>query len=342
MIDVSRWVRPAIAKLTPYSSARDEFAGDADVYLDANESPFGDYNRYPDPMQKLLKEQLAVQRGVSENQIVVGNGSDEIIDLIFRTFCEPRTDVVAAISPSYGMYAVTAAIHDVKLIELPLNTEFDIDESTLDLIQSEDRIKAVFMCSPNNPTGNLLSSKWMERILNTNLLVVIDEAYIDFANENSWISRLDEFENLIVLQTLSKAWGLANARVGLAFTSPVIADWMNRVKPPYNVSGLNQEAAIHALQNPTQQRERVARIKSEKTRVEQSLAALGSVVKIYPSQANFILVEFNNAQEIFKHLMAEKVIVRDRSSLVKNTLRITIGSQEENTRLIETLQKLES
>lgn len=342
MTDIRTLVRPCIANLQPYSSARDEFTGDADVFLDANESPFGSLNRYPDPKQNELVNVLADQKGLSPSQIVVGNGSDEIIDLIFRTFCEPQVDEAAALTPSYGMYQVTAAINNVTLINLPLNTEFDIDASTYEALKDRENVKVVFLCSPNNPTGNILQSYWIEQLLQLDILVVVDEAYIDFAEVNSWTTRLKEFDNLIILQTLSKAWGLANVRIGMALTSPVVADLLNRVKPPYNVSGLNQKAAIEALRNSSEQGARLKLIKSEKERIKNALLELSSVKKIYPSQANFLLVEFNDAKRVFEFLKSNGIIVRDRSSQISNTLRITIGRPEENSILLSTLQNFES
>ena len=250
MVDLNNIVRSNILELKPYSSARDEFTGSEGIFLDANENPFGKLNRYPDPYQKKLKQKLAELKAVNANNIFIGNGSDEVIDLAFRIFCTPGIDEALTFSPTYGMYSVSAGINNIKLIELPLNQEFQIDLDKLKPFFDDTRIKLIFICSPNNPTGNLINKKDIEYILNSfQGIVIIDEAYIDFSGIDSLISLTSKYNNLIVSQTLSKAWGLAGARVGIAYANEEIIKLYNKVKPPYNVSEINQQTAIKALEN---------------------------------------------------------------------------------------------
>lgn len=343
MIDLNKLVRENIRELNPYSSARDEFIGTDGVFLDANENPFGDLNRYPDPYQSELKALLAKQKGININQIFVGNGSDEIIDLLYRTFCNPGIDKALTFLPTYGMYDVSAAINEVELLKIPLTSSFEIDlERTLKALH-DPKIKFVFICSPNNPTGNAFPREAIEKILQSHPgIVVIDEAYIDFSTSESMIELIDSYPQLVVIQTMSKAHGLAAARVGYAYANEALIQWLNKVKPPYNVSLLNQQAAIQALTNELAYTTHIKTILSERAQLEKSLLPLQSVVKIYPSEANFLLVEFCDAKEVYQQLVDRKIIVRNRNSAVKNCIRITIGSPEENELLIKELKQIEN
>lgn len=339
---ISELVRPNILALKPYSSARDEFSGAEGVFLDANENPFGELNRYPDPYQCELKKLFSNLRSVSEDQVFVGNGSDEVIDILFRAFCEPGKDKALTFTPTYGMYQVSADINNVELIEVPLSDTFEID---LEAFRSSlnDSVKLVFICSPNNPTGNVVSNETIRAILESfQGIVVVDEAYADFNNGDSAVKLLNEYPNLIVSQTMSKAWGLAAARVGFAITSKEVISYMNKIKPPYNVSALNQRAAIEALKDPTGFNERLKTILEEKENLKSALTKLSNVVKIYPSDTNFLLVEFEDANKTYGELVQRKVIVRNRNGYVKNCIRITIGSQKENEILLNALKELEA
>ncbi|MBK6951939.1 MAG: histidinol-phosphate transaminase [Crocinitomicaceae bacterium] len=341
MKTLDQLIRPNIQKLKPYSSARDEYKGTDGVFLDANENPFGELNRYPDPYQKKLKSKLAELKSVSTDSIFVGNGSDEVIDLAFRIFCEPGKDKALTFSPTYGMYEVSAAINDVELIKVPFNSEFQIDFDLTKPFLSDPSIKLIFVCSPNNPTGNSISG--IEEILKSfGGIVIIDEAYIDFSEKESWLKRLNEFPNLIISQTFSKAWGLAAARVGLAFASAEIINWFNKVKPPYNVSELNQQAALKALEKKGETFKKINLIKSEKIELERNLDSLEIVKKVYPSDGNFLLVEVSDADKIYAHLTEQKIVVRNRNSVVRNCLRITVGSAEENKKMLNALQNYKS
>ena len=331
-------IRPNIKKLKPYSSARDEYKGSEGIFLDANENPFGSLNRYPDPYQKQLKKLLSEIKQVPVESIFVGNGSDEVIDLAFRIFCEPGKDKALTFSPTYGMYEVSAAINNVELIKIPLNKEFQIDMELVRPYLSDNGIKPIFLCSPNNPTGNSLDG--IEDLLKAfSGIVIIDEAYIDFSKRESWLKRLNEFPNLIISQTLSKAWGLASARIGLAFANAEIITWFNKVKPPYNVSELNQREAVNALMQKDKTSETIKLILSEKKDLENQLKKLPLVKKIFPSDGNFMLVEVTDADKIYSYLTDQKIIVRNRNSVVNNCLRITVGNPEENKRLINALEK---
>lgn len=342
--DLQALVRPNIRNLKPYSSARSEFEGSAEVFLDANENAFGspaglDLNRYPDPLQRELKDRIAAMKGVSPSQIFVGNGSDEAIDLVFRIFCEPGRDEVITCPPTYGMYRVSADINDVAVREVSLTANFQLDVPAIVSSISDDR-KLIFICSPNNPTGNLMSRESIFEIARQSTgIVVVDEAYIDFADEPSMIAELGSFPNLVVLQTFSKAWGMAGVRVGLAFASTEIIELMNRVKPPYNVSGVAQQAVIDALDRVSTVTEWITFARAERKSLEGSLSALGIAQKIYPSDANFLLVKVDDAKATYRYLIDEKIVVRDRSNveLCEGCLRITIGTDEENGRLISAL-----
>ncbi|WDF48057.1 histidinol-phosphate transaminase [Chryseobacterium sp. KACC 21268] len=340
-IDIQKLVRKNILNLKPYSSARNEFEGENGIFLDANENPFGELNRYPDPYQRKIKEKLSELNQISIENIFLGNGSDEVIDLAFRIFCEPKKDKVLTFSPTYGMYEVSANINDVELINMELNEDFQIDLETLKPYLQDENLKIIFICSPNNPTGN--SIKNIEYILeNFNGIVFIDEAYIDFSPEESFRIQIKNYPNLIVSQTFSKAWGMASVRVGIAYASEEIIKFYNKTKPPYNISQLNQNAILNALndENINQVSENIKLILNEKKSLIQNLQQLKLIKKIFPSDANFILIEVENADLIYQKLVDENVIVRNRNSVIKNCLRITIGSPQENLKLIETLQKL--
>lgn len=338
MKKIEELIRPSILKLKPYSSARDEFQGKDGIFLDANENPFGELNRYPDPYQKNLKTKLAELKSVSTESIFIGNGSDEVIDLAFRIFCEPGVDKALTFSPTYGMYEVSAAINNVDLIKVPLNSDFQIDFNLTTTFLSDPLIKLIFICSPNNPTGNSIDG--IELLLKSfRGIVVLDEAYIDFSERESYLNRLTDFPNLIIAQTFSKARGLAAARVGIAYANPELISWFNKVKPPYNVSDLNQKAAIDALDRNVETIRQIALAKSQKEFLISEMKKLDLVKKIFPSDANFILVEVSDADLVYNYLTTNKVVVRNRNSVLKNCLRITIGTEDENKKLLEALKK---
>lgn len=342
MFDLDKLVRENIRNLKPYTSARDEYTGAQGVFLDANENPFGRLNRYPDPYQKAVKQRLSEIKGAPSENIFIGNGSDEVIDLVYRIFCEPGKDKVLTFAPTYGMYAVSAAVNDIELIELPLSAEFQLDLEQLGPVFNDDQLKLIFLCSPNNPTANSMDRSAIEYILKSfNGIVLIDEAYIDFSEEPSWISVLKQYPNLIVMQTFSKAWGLAAARLGVAYADSGIIDLLNKVKPPYNVSKPNQDEAMQAFEQLDQVKETIREILLQRTWLIDELGSITSVKKIYPSDANFLLVEVINANEIYEQLIKEKVIVRNRHGLVQNCLRITVGSKDENRALIKSLKEID-
>ena len=319
-------VRANIAALQPYSTARDEYEGELGVFLDANESPFNNgYNRYPDPHQKQLKERLSEIKGVPSRNIFIGNGSDEAIDLVFRVFCEPRKDNVVAITPSYGMYKVAAAMNDVELREVPLRENFELPTDEL-LAATDEHTKAIFLCSPNNPTGNSFPREEMLRLVDEfEGLVVVDEAYIDFAEVESLKSEIFNRPNLIILQTLSKAWAMAGLRLGLALADERIVGLFSQVKYPYNINIAAQQIVMQLLMYPID--EDLAEIKSQRAEVAEELAKLPFVKHIYPSDANFLLVKVDDADAVYNHLIADKIIVRNRNRVkgCEGCLRITIG-----------------
>lgn len=334
-------VRKNVQDLLPYSSARDEFYGTEGIFLDANENPFGHYNRYPDPYQKTLKKRVAVVKNIPESQVFIGNGSDEAIDLLFRIFCEPRADKALTFTPTYGMYKVSAAINDVELIEVPLTENFQIAyDSVLPFLDHPD-LKLIFICSPNNPTGNSVDRKTIENIIeNFKGIVVIDEAYIDFSQEFSLTTWLAKYPQLVILQTLSKAWGQAGLRIGFAFAAKEIISYFNKVKPPYNISQVNQQLALKTLENTKDFEDKKAVILSEKELLQSELSELKGVYRVFSTDTNFILIQIKNANEVYKALVAEKLIIRNRSSQIKDALRITVGTPSENKKLLKTLQKI--
>ena len=336
--------RPNVWALKPYSSARDEYSGaEASVFLDANENPYNNpNNRYPDPLQRELKTLIAAQKGVKVENIFLGNGSDEAIDLIFRAFCQPGVDNVVAIDPTYGMYKVCADVNDVEYRPMLLDVYYQFKASSL-LSAIDENTKAMFICSPNNPTGNSLCRKEIDALLNKfDGLVVVDEAYIDFADAPSLLDDLDKYPNLIVLQTFSKAWGSAAIRLGMAFASPEIIAIFNKIKYPYNVNLLTQQAAIQLLQQPEQIKAWVNVLLEERSRVMKEFEQLPCCIRVFPTDANFFLAKVYEATAIYNYLVSEGIIVRNRTNvaLCKDCLRITIGTKEENDTLLEALRKI--
>jgi len=340
-MDLKKLIRKNILSLQPYSSARDEFEGNAAVWLDANENPFpATYNRYPDPHQKALKEKISRLKKTPADSIFLGNGSDEAIDILIRIFCEPRVHEVLIPQPTYGMYGVSAAIHDVQIIASPLDKNFDIDCEDI-LKKSTDNTRLLFLCSPNNPTGNLLSKDKVIRLLKKfRGIVAVDEAYIDFANDEGFLSLLPHYKNLVVLQTFSKALGMAALRLGAAYADPFIIAMMNKTKPPYNINEFTQQRGLQKLKERKTTAEFVKTIIKERERVAAALDKLPAVKKIYPSDANFILVKIENANDVYRRLAEQGVIVRNRSSAkgCKDCLRITIGAESENNKLLKALR----
>jgi len=343
--DINTILRENIKRIKPYSSARDEFTGEANVFLDANENPLGSVggsknNRYPDPYQRELKSVISIIKGIAPEHIFLGNGSDEAIDLLFKSFCRPGIDAAIQISPSYGMYKVSADVNEVNIHEVSLDSNYQPVPETL-INHGFENVKILFLCSPNNPTGNLLDREILYNILdNFNGMVVIDEAYIDFSNETSWIAELDNYPNLVVLQTLSKAWGLANLRVGMLFASTELIKVLNKIKLPYNISGLAQDYALNALSKIDDKATMVAEILSQRTFLLQELKSIPCVTHIYPTDANFVLVKTTNPDAIYDYLTANKIVVRNRNRihLCEGSLRLTIGTKEENDALLTALK----
>jgi histidinol-phosphate aminotransferase len=346
MFDIKSHVRANILAMKPYSSARDEFEGEARVYIDANENNLGSlaqnqaFNRYPDPNQKQLKAKIAELKGVKATQIFLGNGSDEAIDLLIRLVCKPGHDEILTFSPTYGMYDVAANLNDVYLRHISLDEHFQIQISKLQG-QIHANTKIIFICSPNNPTGNIINPASIEYIIkNFDGLVVVDEAYIDFAPSESWLKRLTEFPNLVVLQTFSKAWGMAALRLGMAFGSVEIINFLTKIKAPYNINEATQLLAMEALQQAYRLPAMVAAINQERDHLQQVLPKLPVVRKTYPTDANFILAEVTDANRVYKYLLSKGIVVRNRTSQTGclNCLRISIGTKEENQALIKALE----
>jgi len=345
MFNINNILRENIKNLTPYSSARDEYQGEASVFLDANENAFGSpldaaYNRYPDPLQYDVKKRLSEIKGVPIRNIFLGNGSDEAIDILFRSFCNPGVDNVILVPPTYGMYEVSANINDIKIKKVPLTEDFQLNlEGIAEAI--DDHTKLIFICSPNNPTGNSINRDDIETLLaNFSGIVVVDEAYINFSRQKTFIQELTEYANLVVLQTLSKAWGLAGLRVGMAFASEEIIEVMNKVKPPYNINEASQQLALQALANVEQVNTWIKETLAQRDLLVLSLKNFDFVLDIYPSDANFILVKTTAPKAIYNYLVEKGIIVRDRSKvdLCEGCLRITVGTPAENKILIDTLQ----
>jgi histidinol-phosphate aminotransferase len=341
MADIKRLVRENVIRLTPYSCARDEFQGSSGVFLDANENPYGNLNRYPDPYQKELKAAVSLFKGIEEEKIFLGNGSDEIIDLCFRIFCNPGIDSALIFTPTYGMYEVSASVNDVKVIKIPLNERFQIDIRKTKPLLSDKNLKLIFICSPNNPTSNSMNYSDVEDIISEfGGIVVIDEAYIDFSDKPSFMKLIGKYPNLILMHTFSKAFGLASVRVGMAFSSPEIIRYFNKVKPPYNISTVNQKAALRKLGKTDEYRIQVQKIKDERERLAERLKKTGIAEKVYPSDANFLLVKVKDVNYIYNTLIDRSIIVRNRSSVIGNCLRITVGKPSENNKLINALKSI--
>lgn len=343
-------VRDNINKLVAYSSARNEYKGNEGIFLDANENPYGsplesNYNRYPDPLQLNVKSKISVLKNIPIENIFLGNGSDEAIDILYRAFCIPSKDNVIVCPPTYGMYEVSANVNNVEILKVPLVPEtFQLDISSV-LKAITENTKLIFVCCPNNPTGNGVKWKDIQILLETfNGIVVVDEAYIDFASYGSLISQLEDYKNLVILQTFSKGWGLAGLRVGMAFASEEIIAIFNKIKPPYNINIVSQQLLLEALNNKSKVDEWVKEIILERRKVSDELTKLLFIKIIYPSEANFILVKTDNAKNIYDFLITQKIIVRNRSNitLCDNCLRITIGTKEENTKLLNTLKQYNS
>jgi histidinol-phosphate aminotransferase len=344
-MDINKLVRENIRRLKPYSCARNEFQGEASVYLDANENPMNmPYNRYPDPLQEKLKAKIANLKGVRPSQIMLGVGSDEPIDLAIRIFCEPQQDNMVAIDPTYGMYQVCADINHVEYRKALLNEDYTLDATRL-LAATDRHTKVIFLCSPNNPTGNLLNRSEMKRIITSFAgIVVIDEAYIDFSSEASWLTELEKYPNVIVLQTFSKAWGLASVRCGMAFASEDVISYFNKVKYPYNINLLTQDFVYEQLDYEPRKKEWVKELLAQRASLAGQLEALPWIEKVYPSDANFLLVKVPDANALYNELVARGIIVRNRNaiSLCSGCLRITVGTQTENETLIKALKENDS
>lgn len=347
---IQKLLRPSIRAVTPYSSARSEFSGKAEVFLDANENSFGSpishalYNRYPDPLQKRLKEKISGIKGVAAESIFVGNGSDEAIDLLIRAFCEPGMDLIMITPPTYGMYEVSAAIHNAGIVSVPLlrgDGTFLLDVEAI-IAATTSQTKLLFICNPNNPTGTVFPAEIIKKILDIFPgIVVVDEAYNDFTPDSSFIPKLSAYPRLVVIQTLSKAWGLAGLRLGMAFASPELIRVLNTIKPPYNINTVTQELALAGLNNAEWFEATVQETLQQREMLEQELRKSPHVQHIYPSGANFILVRVSDAPALYQAFVRAGIIVRDRSQvqLCEGCLRITVGTAQENNRLVETLQQ---
>lgn len=340
MKDIIDYIRPNIRNLVPYSTARDEYKGDVGIFLDANENPYDNgVNRYPDPMQKRVRNLISELKNVNKERIFIGNGSDEAIDLCFRIFCEPGKSSAIAVSPSYGMYGVAAAVNDVEVREVLLNEDFSLPVDRL-LAAADDTSRLMFVCSPNNPTGNAFPLEQLEELAGSfNGILVVDEAYVDFSEKGSLLPVLGSYPNLIILQTLSKAWGMAGLRTGLAFASEQIISYFNRVKYPYNINVTAQRKAEEMLGRDISPQ--VSLIKSERKRLQEALAGCPAVEKVFPSDANFLLMRVKDAKKMYSRLLQAKVIVRDRSSqpMCRECLRVTVGTPEENERMLDIVKR---
>lgn len=341
-MNINELVRENIRNMKPYSCARDEFKGNASVYLDANENPFNfPFNRYPDPHQKEVKDKISEIKRINHNSIFLGNGSDEAIDLLYRAFCEPRVDNVVAIEPTYGMYKVCAEMNDVEYRKVLLNENFDIEAYNI-MDSTNIHTKIIWFCSPNNPTGNNLNREEIKKVLQWfRGIVVIDEAYADFSDQESFLNQLNNYSNLVVLQTFSKAWGNAAARLGMAFASPEIIEVLNKIKYPYNISLLTQRHALYVMQEHEKVKEWVATLLEERGKLITLLKKVSVVEKIYPTNANFVLIKVSNAKNIYRELIRKGIVVRNRSNitLCDDCLRVTVGSAEENKAFINELKK---
>ena len=340
---LEKLIRKNLKTLNPYSSARDEFSGTSSIFLDANENPFDTgLNRYPDPQQWQLKERLSEIKNIPAKQMILGNGSDEIIDLLMRAFCQPEQDKVIFCKPSYGMYKVAAEINDLKICELELDANF---QPNTELILKNKDAKLLFLCSPNNPIGNLIEKNILIKLLTDfNGIVVLDEAYIDFANDASMIKELDKYPNLVILQTLSKAWGMAGIRLGIGIASCEIINILNKIKPPYNVNSLTQEKALERLNDEIKKQDEIKFLIKERDNMLKQLRSLPFVEKVFSSQANFILIRVNDANKLYQFLIEKGIVIRNRTTVsrLKNCLRISIGTTIENQNLFKTLKEFEN
>ena len=342
--ELDKLVRPNIKTLKPYSSAKDEYTGDAKILLDANENSLGSpltkwYNRYPDPYQQKLKEKLAFVKQIEANQIFIGNGSDECIDILFRTFCEPGKDNIIVCPPTYPMYEVSANINNIAVQKAPLLSDYQLNVAHIEQLVNE-QTKIIWICSPNNPTGNSLDRIDIETILNHfNGIVVVDEAYINFSKQKSFVQSLIDYPNLVVLQTLSKAWGLAGLRLGMCFANPDIIGYMNKVKAPYNINIVTQELALQALEEVGQVNDMIKLLVDMRIALAQVIASMPHVIQVFPSDTNFILVKIPKARQLYEYLLSHGIIVRDRSALelCEDSLRITVGTEQENTLLVDAM-----
>lgn len=343
-MNINDWVRPNILRLKPYSSARSEFTGDARVFLDANENPYNHpYNRYPDPLQRKLKEKIAEIKGIPPERLFLGNGSDEPIDLLIRAFCEPGKDRMLQIEPTYGMYQVAAEINNVEVVKVPLTDSYQLDATAL-IERITPETKLIFLCSPNNPSGNALDAEEVRKILeHYEGPVVVDEAYIDFAPGLSMLHDLEKYDNLILLQTFSKAWGMAGIRLGMAFADEEIIRILNKIKYPYNINILTQQKVLEMLVQPALKETWVRTLIGERNRLAGELSGIPFVEKVWPSDANFFLVTMKNAREVYLYLVEKGIIIRDRSQirLCENSLRITVGTKEENRILVEAMKNFD-
>ena len=343
-MDIKALMRENIRNLAPYSTARDEYqGGEIGIFIDANENPYDNgYNRYPDPHQKQLKARIAQIKGIEPQRIFIGNGSDEPIDLLFRVFCEPKVQNAVAIAPSYGMYKVAAATNDVPLREVQLEADFSLDVDKL-LNATDENTRLIWICSPNNPSGNLFPAETVEKILrNFHGMVVLDEAYIDFADRPGFLSRLDEFPNLVILQTLSKAWGMAGLRLGLAFAREEVIETLARVKYPYNINVVTQKLVLERLENPID--DQVREIVSERRKLAEEMTRLPLIKKVFPSDANFLLIRVDDPRGVYNRLIEAGIIVRDRSRIrgCEGCLRVSIGTPAENERVLDVLKSLDA
>ena len=340
-MNINSLVRENILKMKPYSSARDEFSGMDGLFLDANENPYENgVNRYPDPYQQELKTVIAKQKGVAKENMLLGNGSDEVLDLLFRAFCEPKQDSIVITAPSYGMYKVLANLNDVNYNEVRYDSDFSLDADKI-IAAVDDDTKLIVLCSPNNPTGNAIPNEVIEKVLNnTNCVVVVDEAYIDFSINNSCINYLGRYNQLVVCQTLSKYYGMAGVRLGMCFASEEVITILNRIKPPYNVNVLTQQKAVELLKIVDNSYKK--EVISERNRLAEELSELSFVVKVYPSDANFLLVKTIDANAVYNQLLGQKIIIRNRTNepLCSGCVRISIGTKEENTALIAGLKTI--
>jgi histidinol-phosphate aminotransferase len=342
--ELDKLVRPNIKTLKPYSSAKDEYTGDAKILLDANENSLGSpltkwYNRYPDPYQQKLKEKLAFVKQIAANQIFIGNGSDECIDILFRTFCEPGKDNIIICPPTYPMYEVSANINDINIQKAPLLSDYQLNVAHIEQLVNPNT-KIIWICSPNNPTGNSLDRIDIETILNHfEGIVVVDEAYINFSKQKSFVQSLIDYPNLVVLQTLSKAWGLAGLRLGMCFASPQVIGFMNKVKAPYNINIVTQELALQALEEVGQVNDMIKLLVDMRIALAQVIASMPHVIQVFPSDTNFILVKIPKARQLYAYLLSQGIIVRDRSALelCEDSLRITVGTEQENTLLVDAM-----